>query len=354
MQNSLDFLKDHDHEQLVYRYDRETGLQALIAVHSTTLGPGLGGTRLWRYATIGDAANDVLRLSEGMTYKAAVAGLSLGGGKSVIMADGKEKDPVVRQRRFEAFGRMIESIGGDYIAAEDVGTKPMDMVYIKQHTDYVVGMPVNKGGSGDPSPMTALGVFHGIRALVEAVYHTDNMKDLRVAIQGLGKVGMALAKHLMNAGAYVTGTDVSPELTQYARELGMKTVPPEAIYDVPCDIFSPSALGAVINDDTIKRLTCKIVAGPANNQLETEYHGQVLHDLGITYGVDYVLNSGGLINVAAELDGYDENLAHKRTLEIYDTIKHLLEISHIENIPTTKAAAIMAKDALEQKKPITA
>lgn len=348
MQNPCDFLFDHHHEQLVYRYDQAAGLRALIAVHNTTLGPALGGTRLWQYDAIEDAIVDVLRLSEGMTYKAAVAGLPLGGGKAVIMADGQEKNPLIRAERFRLFGRFVNELGGRYITAEDVGTKPGDMHHIRQETRHVVGMPREEGGSGDPSPVTAWGIFNGMRALIEDVMDTDDFTGIRVSLQGLGKVGRSLAQHLLEAGATVTGTDINPESIQAAKQIGVEIVEPDVIYDVPCDIFSPNALGAVINDDTIPRLTCKIIAGGANNQLEELWHGEVLHEQGIVYAVDYVINAGGLINVAHEIDGYNEAKARAKAADIYHTIRRMLEISRMEHVSPVKAAQMMADDALHR------
>lgn len=346
MQDSLSFLHDHNHEQLVYRHDKASGLRALIAVHDTTLGPSLGGTRLWHYDSVEAATIDVLRLSEGMTYKAAVAGLPLGGGKSVIMADGKEDNPQIRMARFKAFGKFVQSLGGKYIAAEDVGTKPDDMINIRKHTMHVAGLPEQQGGSGDPSPMTAFGVLRGIEALVEDVLKRDDLDGVRVAIQGLGKVGLSLAQQLIDAGVIVVGSDVNPKSIATARAMGVTIVEPDAIYDVPCDIFAPCALGAVINDDTIKRLDCKIIAGSANNQLDSARHGEQLHRMGIIYAVDYVINAGGLINVATELEGYNAAKARARTDEIYYTIKRLLERARMDKLPTTQAAQRMAQDAL--------
>ncbi|MFW5709538.1 MAG: Leu/Phe/Val dehydrogenase [Chloroflexota bacterium] len=346
MNLSYDFLATHDHEQFVYRYDHKTGLRAMIAVHNTTLGPGLGGTRLWHYDSLEEAAVDVLRLSEGMTYKAAVAGLNLGGGKSVIIADGREDDPTVRAARFEQFGRFVEELGGRYIAAEDVGTQPTDMIQIKRSTNHVVGMPVEKGGSGDPSPMTAFGVYRGILATVEDVLDRDSLEGIRVSIQGLGKVGIVLAQLLLDAGAVVIGTDVSDHALEEARAMGVEVVDTDAIYDVPVDIFAPCALGAVINDITIPRLTCKIIAGSANNQLDEARHGEILHDRGVVFAVDYVINAGGLINVSYEVGGYDEARAREKTAHIYDTIKEMLARSKAEGISTLRAAQQMAEEAL--------
>jgi len=334
------------HEQFVYRYDRDTGLRAIIAVHNTLRGPGLGGVRLWRYSTVEEAMVDALRLSEGMTYKNAVAGLDLGGGKSVILADGLESDPEIREARFRKFGEFIDDLNGRYIAAEDVGTKPGDMVAIRRKTQHVLGMPVEQGGSGDPSPMTAFGVLRGIQALVEDVLRRDTLDGVHVAVQGLGKVGFGLAELLLEVGAEVTGTDVNEHSIAMAREIGVRIVEPGDIYNVPCEVFAPCALGAVINDTTVHTLKCKIIAGSANNQLASPRHGEYLHDQGIVYGVDYVINAGGVINVASELEGYDEGKARRKTDNIYHTIKRLLEISRMERISTLKAADIMAKDAL--------
>ena len=344
MDKPLVFLKEHDHEELVYRYDKDTGLRALIAVHNTTLGPALGGTRLWHYDSTEEAVIDVLRLSEGMTYKAAVAGLNLGGGKSVIMADGREDDPLVRAERFEAFGAMVACFDGRYICAEDVGTTTDDMVYIQKHTDNVVGLA---GRSGDPSPVTAYGVLRGIQACAAAGLGSDDLNGVRVAVQGLGKVGLILAELLIQAGAEVTGCDVSPDAIQKAQALGVNIVDTDAIYDVPCDIFAPCALGATINDETIPRLTASIIAGAANNQLDDPVrHGQLLHDAGVIYAVDYVINAGGLINVSFELTGYDRDAARAKTGAIYDTITRMIDISRREGIPTVLAARHIANEML--------
>lgn len=357
MFDCMEYMADHEHEQLVFNYDRHTGLRALIAIHNTTLGPSLGGTRLWRYERREDAVLDVLRLSEGMTYKAAVAGLPLGGGKAVILADGQEADPQVRAARFQAFGRFVDSLSGRYITAEDVGTKPGDMMDILSSTRHVVGLPLERGGSGDPSPMTAFGVLRGIQALVEEVLHTDSLKGVRVAVQGmLGKVGMALTEYLLEAGAVVVGTDIHPgPLREAGRKLGVEVVEdPEAIYSVPCDIFAPCALGAILNDHSIPQLRCKIIAGAANNQLQDiERHAAALQELGIVYAVDYVINAGGLINVASELGGYDPVAAREKTSRIYYTIKRMLLLAQEEGISTQQAATLMARRALKSE-PVTA
>lgn len=344
----MDYMVDHGHEQLVFNYDEETGLRALIAIHSTRLGPSLGGTRLWTYDSIDDAVRDVLRLSEGMTFKAAVAGLPLGGGKAVILADGQESDPVIREARFRAFGRFVDSLGGRYITAEDVGTRTDDMAAVHEFTDHVSGLP---GGSEDPSPMTAYGVLQGIRAGVEHVFKSESLSGLHVAIQGLGKVGYALAEHLVREGATVTATDIDPVILDRARdELSVNIVEQDAIYSVDCDIFAPCALGAVINDTTLPQLTCKMIAGAANNQLEdVGRHSRLLAERGIVYLVDYVINSGGLINVYTELEGYDPAKARARTAGIFQTIEQMLTLAQTNSITTFRASEIMAYNALNQQ-----
>ncbi len=348
MLDITNYMMEHEHEELVTCYDRTSGLRALIAIHNTTLGPSLGGTRLWQYDNSEAAILDVLRLSEGMTYKAAVAGLPLGGGKSVIMADGKEQDSQIRSARLEAFGRMVERLGGRYIAAEDVGTTTDDILTVRRITKHVAGLPTEVGGSGDPSPVTAYGVMEGLRALVEEVLKVDHFKGVRVNIQGLGKVGMSLASRLVSAGAKVAATDIRPEICrQAAEQWGVEIVQPESIYDLECDIFAPCALGGVINDRTLPRLKCKIVAGSANNQLEESRHGEALHESGVVYGVDYVINAGGLINVAHELQGYNEQKAMAQAGQIYHTIKRMLALARDNGISEVRAARQMALERLK-------
>lgn len=350
----MEYTEARGHEQVVYHHDKASGLRAIIAVHDTRLGPGLGGTRLWRYDRPQDALLDVLRLSEGMTYKAAVAGLPLGGGKAVILADGQERDPQIRAQRFRAYGRLVDSLGGRYITAEDVGTQTADMVEIHRATRHVVGLPEEQGGSGDPSPMTAFGVLQGMRAAVKDTLGRDHLHGVHVAVQGLGKVGYALARYLIQDGARVTATDIRDEVLQQAkRELGVEIVPQDAIYDVACDVFAPCALGAVINDDTIGRLRCRIVAGSANNQLEDlKRHSEALQQMGIVYAVDYVVNAGGIINVYCEVDGYDAARARQRTAGIYDTVMRMLALARQEGITTQAASERMAQEALQKAAPV--
>ncbi|HMA59465.1 MAG TPA: Glu/Leu/Phe/Val dehydrogenase [Halanaerobiales bacterium] len=330
-----------DYEQVVFNYDEASGLKAIIAIHDTTLGPALGGTRIWDYDTEEEALNDVLRLAKGMTYKSAAAGLNLGGGKAVIIGDPKE---IKSEELWRAYGRFVQSLNGRYITAEDVNTTVDDMHIVAEETDYVTGLPST---SGDPSPVTALGVFHGIRASADEVYGTDDLNGKVVAVQGVGHVGYYLVKHLKEAGADVVVTDIKQEnIDQVVEDFGVRVVEPGKIYSVDCDIFAPCALGAVINDDTIPQLNCDIVAGAANNVLEEERHGDVLEEKGIVYAPDYVINAGGVINVYDELIGYDRERALKRAKNIYNNIKKVYEISKRDDIPTYKAADIVAEERI--------
>ncbi len=347
----LTFQRERGHERLLVFSDAATGLQGAIALHSTKRGPALGGTRLRAYTSPAEGVMDVLRLAEAMTYKAAVAGLPLGGGKAVLFADGQENDPEIRQARLRAYGRIIEELGGRYITAEDVNTTMADMQTLRQVTKHVAGLPIEDGGGGDPSPVTAAGVLAGMRALAEDVLGVESLSGVSVALQGLGKVGMPLAELLVEQGAQVTASDMRPEVAARARErLGIEIVPPEAIYDAPAAIFAPCAFGASINDETLPRLTCQIVAGSANNQLQDERHGEELHERGIVYAVDYVINAGGLINVAAELapGGYDAAMAREQANGIYDTIKRLQMLSRERGVSPERAAHQLALAALHE------
>lgn len=341
------YVNEHGHEQLIDCNDPQTGLRAWIAIHNTKLGPGLGGIRLWNYESADDALLDVLRLSEGMTYKAAVAGLKLGGAKAVILGDGKEEDPRVRRDRFRVLGRIVDDLKGRYIAAEDVGTTTDDIIIVREETYHVVGLPSEVGGSGDPSPMTAIGVLEGQRALIKEVLHTDRFKGVRVSIQGLGKVGFSLASRLVAEGAYVIATDINPEVCHMTSEkLGIRIVKPDDIYNEECEIFAPCALGGVINDDTLVSLRCRIVAGSANNQLKEVKHGEILHEMGIVYAVDYVINAGGLINVSHEMNGYDREKALADVAKIYDTIMRMYIIARRDGISEQSAAHKIAIERL--------
>ena len=334
----FDLIAEHGHEQVSFASDRESGYRGIIAIHNTALGPALGGTRFWNYATDAEALTDVLRLARGMTYKAAVAGLHLGGGKSVIIGDPKTQD---REAIFRQHGRHVDTLRGRYITAEDVGTSPGDMEFVRQETDFVVGLT---GRSGDPSPATAFGVYRGIQACLMFRYGSDDPSGKTVALQGCGHVGYKICGHLHEAGARLIVTDIDKErIKKVVDDFGATAVAPDEIYGVEAHVFAPCALGGVINDKSLGRLKFDIVAGAANNQLAGDRHGDALNERGVIYAPDYVINGGGLINVNAELEGWDLDGAQKKTAEIYDTVLQLLEISRDEGIPTYQAARRLAE-----------
>lgn len=337
--------KHGDHEQVIFCHDKETGLKGIIAIHNTTLGPALGGTRMWKYASEEDALIDVLRLSEGMTYKAAAAGLNLGGGKAVIIGDPKKDKS---EGLFRAFGIYINSLNGRYITAEDVGTSVRDMEQIYAETPWVTGIPKGLGGSGDPSPHTAHGVLMAIKASCKEKFGSDKLQGIRVAVQGLGNVGSNLVKFLVDEEAKVTIADIDQTRTkELAEEFGLQAVSPEEIHAVECDVFAPCALGAVINDQTIQQLQCKIVAGGANNVLAEKRHGDALREMGILYAPDFVANAGGLMNVFAELEGYSVERALERTTSVYDNMMNIFSLAKRDNCSTYDAAFKFASDRLE-------
>ncbi len=342
----FDYLEKYDYEQVVFVQDKEVGLKGIIAIHDTTLGPALGGTRMWTYNSEEDAIIDALRLARGMTYKAAAAGLNLGGGKTVIIGDPrKDKSEAL----FRAFGRAVQSLNGRYITAEDVGTNVNDMDTIHLETDYVTGISPAFGSSGNPSPVTAYGVYKGMKAAAKIAFGTDSLSGKTVAVQGVGSVSYVLLKHLHEEGANLIVTDINDENVQRAvQEFGAKAVDVNEIYSVACDIFSPNALGAIINDDTIRLLKAKVIAGAANNQLKEEKHGDLLHEKGIIYAPDYVINAGGLINVADELSpgGYNRERSLKKVETIYNNILKVFEISEKEGIPSYRAADRMAEERI--------
>ncbi len=332
------------HEQVVVFNYAETGLKAIVAIHNTTLGPALGGLRMWPYANEEEALVDVLRLSRGMTYKAAVAGLNLGGGKAVLIGD-PEKDK--SEGLFRALGRFIGSLGGRYITAEDVGTNVNDMDYIYQETDRVVGVHRVHGGSGDPSPFTAYGTLQGIRACLLRKYGHDDPGKLSFAVQGVGHVGYYLTKYLREAGAKVFVCDINEtRVEQAVDELGAEAVPLDQIYEVDAKVFSPCALGGVVNEDTVPRLKCDIVAGSANNQLESSEWGTALEERGILYAPDYAINAGGLMNVAIELQGYDRDRAYRTVSTIYDIISNIFNLAERDGIPSWQAADRLAEERI--------
>ncbi len=347
--STFDQMQQMGHERVLFCSNPDVGLRAIIAVHSTVLGPSLGGLRMWPYASMDEALTDVLRLSRGMTYKAAAAGLNLGGGKAVILGDPK-KDKT--EALFRAFGSYVESLGGLYITAEDVGTDTEDMELILAETRWVTGVPVSHGGSGDPSPVTAYGTLQGIKAAVRWHFGDPSLAGRTVAIQGLGSVGGYLAGYLKEEGAKVFGCDIDTAVAdQVAKEHNVELVGVDEIFDVPCDVFAPCALGAILNDGTIPRLRCQIVAGGANNQLADEHrHGPALEARGILYAPDFVINAGGLINVYGELDenGYNQERAMRMTRGIYLNMTRVFEIAKSESVPTYVAADRVAEERISK------
>ncbi|WII71053.1 Glu/Leu/Phe/Val dehydrogenase [Bdellovibrio sp. 22V] len=336
--------KHGDHEQVVFCNDPHVGLKAIIAIHNTSLGPALGGTRMWNYKNEEEALIDVLRLSKGMTYKAAASGLNLGGGKAVIIGDPKTQKS---EGLFRAFGQFVNSLNGKYITAEDVGTSVQDMEHIYMETPWVTGIPKDFGGSGDPSPYTAHGVLMGIKASAKEKFGTDSLKGMRVAVQGLGNVGSNLVNYLVQEGAVVTVADIDMNRTKaVAEKSGSKAVSPDEILFVETDILAPCALGAIVNDQTITKFKTKVIAGGANNVLAEARHGDQLKELGVLYAPDYVINAGGLMNVFVELEGYSPERAFEKTKRVYDNILKVYEIAKRDNIGTHTAADRLAEERI--------
>ncbi len=336
-------MKTHEHEQVVFCYDPVSGYKGIIAIHNTTLGPALGGTRFWNYKTDQEAITDVLRLSRGMTYKSAAAGLNLGGGKSVIIGDPKMKR---REMIFRAHGRFVESLKGRYITAEDVGTSVEDMDYVHMETEYVTGLA---GRSGDPSPVTAYGTYMGIKAAAKVKFGRDDLEGVTVAVQGVGHVGYYLCKDLAAEGAQLVVTDIDADrVKRVVDEFGAKAVTSEEIYSVGAQVFAPCALGAVVNDETLPQFKFDIIAGAANNQLAEERHGQQLMEKDILYAPDYVINAGGVINVYGELNGWTAERSRRKAGEIYNTLEELFELAKDEGIPTSEAADRLAERRIQQ------
>ena len=339
-------LRESSHEQMIFFTEKVSRLRAILAIHDTTLGPAIGGVRMWKYEREDGAVEDALRLSRAMTYKAAGAGLNFGGGQTVIMGDPKKDKS---ESLFRALGRFIDSLGGRYIAAEGVGTTYNDMDYIRMETRYVVGIPSSRGGSGDPSPLCAEGILGGLEACQLFLKQDEALKGLRIAVQGVGRVGSILVKILVERGAVVTIADTDAEtLDRVSSESRVDVVSPDRIYDVDCDIFCPCALGGILNDETIGRLKCRVVAGAANNQLEDERHGDELDRRGILYAPDYIINAGGLINVTEEIYGYDEERARRKTAVIKDVLLQVLVSAREQGIPTHKAADRFVEQRIEQ------
>ena len=330
------------HEQVVFCHDAHTGLKAIIAIHNSVLGPALGGSRMWNYHSEQEALTDVLRLSRGMTFKAAVAGLNLGGGKAVIIGDPSSKNEVLLRR----FGKFVNSLHGKYITAEDVNMRTADMEYIRMETPFVTGLPETLGGGGDPSPVTAYGVYMGMKATARKVFGNESLMGKRVVVQGVGQVGMHLVEHLMKEKADIFVSDINEEkVGRIARQFDVTAIPHDEVYDLDTDIYAPCALGATVNDDTIPRLRCSIIAGAANNQLQDEIrHGYMLLDRSITFAPDFLINAGGLINVYHEYLG---NYNRKRVLEqaekIYDACLDVLQVADKEKISSQEAAIKIAE-----------
>jgi len=337
-------MKELGHEQLVFCQDRGAGLKAIIGIHNTTLGPALGGCRMLPYATEDEALIDVFLLSRGMTYKSGASGDSFGGGKVVIIGDPKTDKS---EKMFRALGRYVESLGGRFVTGTDVGTVPEDFIISNAETNWVVALPEEYGGSGDSSILTAFGTYRGIQACARHRWGSADLKGRSIAVQGLGKVGYNLIKHLIDAGADVTGADVSENAVERVRsEFDIDVVDPDEIYDVKSDVFSPNALGAVIDSNTIDRISCDIVAGAANNQLADPSFARVLADRGILYAPDYVINAGGLIQVADELYGFNYDRAHKKVAGIYDTLLRIFARAESDGITTAEAADLLVEERL--------
>ena len=336
------------HEQVVYFNDPRVGLKAIVAIHDTTLGPSLGGCRMWDYENEEEALIDVLRLSKGMTYKAAIAGLELGGGKSVILGNSKkDKTPEL----FESFGEFVDSLSGKYITAEDVGTTEQDMELVRTKTKYVTGVSKEHGGGGDPSPMTAYGTYIGIKASVKYKLNISSLSGLKIIVQGVGSVGESLEGHLCNDGADVYINDIDlDKVDAVVEKYNVNTINIENLYDFNADIYAPCALGATVNDLTINKFKCSIIAGAANNILLNPVdHGLQLRDRGILFAPDYVINAGGLINVANEIKGYDEDKVRNDTEKIYDTLLNIYKISDQEGISTSQASSKLAEQIIADK-----
>lgn len=331
-----------EHEQVVMCYDKPTGLKAIVAIHNTTLGPALGGTRMWNYASEEEAITDVLRLSRGMTFKNAISGLNLGGGKAVIIGDAKTQKSEAFMRRF---GRFIDSLGGRYVTAEDVNIRTSDIEYIAMETSYVSGLPEVMGGGGDPSPVTAYSTYLGMKAAAKKAWGSDSLEGKKVLVQGVGQVGTYLVEYLHKENAIVFASDISAERLKYVADTyGAEVVMQDKIFDLDIDIYAPCALGATLNNDSISRLKCQIVAGAANNQLADEKrHGQMLVDKGIIYAPDFLINCGGVINVAAEYEGnYQRERAYQKAEKVYDICLDILNKAETDGITSQEAAMQMA------------
>jgi leucine dehydrogenase len=333
-----------NHESVVFCSDKVSGLKAIIAIHDTTLGPALGGCRFYPYVSGADALEDVLRLSKGMTYKAAITGLQLGGGKAVIIGDPKQ---LASKDLFTAFGRFVNDLGGKYITAEDVGTNTRFMEWIRAETNHVVGVPDHLGGLGDPSPYTAHGVFCGIKAAIRKVNGSDGLAGLKIAVEGVGNVGYNLCKELHASGAKLYVSDINTAAAQRAvQDFNATIVKGKEIYGLDVDVYAPCALGATINDETIPQFKCSIIAGAANNQLQEEIHGEKLAQRGILYAPDYVVNAGGLIHVHGEFAQESKEQIAEKIENIYVTSMHIFALAEKEKVSMAQAANKIAEQRI--------
>ena len=337
------------HEQVVFCNDEDTGIKAIIGIHNTVLVPALGGTRMWTYESEWHALNDVLRLSRGMTYKSAITGLNLGGGKAVIIGNESTQKNDALMRRF---GEFVHSLSGNYITAEDVGMETRDMDVVREVTPYVTGVSESKGGAGNPSPITAYGVFMGMKAAAKYQFGSESLKGKKVLVQGVGHVGETLVKHITEEGGQVIINDINEaRLELLSKKYNANVVLGKDIYDLEVDIYAPCALGATINDTTIHQLKAKVIAGAANNQLADEIkHGRLLKEKGIAYAPDFLINAGGIINVYAELEGYGKDEIIKKTENIYHTTLAMFDLSKKENISTHRAAFNIAQQRIDARK----
>ena len=338
-----------NHEQIVFCNDKDTGLKAIIGIHNSVLGPALGGTRMWNYTNEWEALNDVLRLSRGMTYKSAITGLDLGGGKAVIIGDAKtQKTPELMRK----FGEFVHSLSGRYITAEDVGMVTADMDTVRDVTPYVTGISEARGGSGNPSPVTAYGVFMGMKAAAKYQFGSDNLEGKKVLVQGIGHVGETLVDYLTKEGALVQITDINLDrLIEISAKYGATIFNGDDLYSADVDIYAPCALGATINDDTVYKIKAKVIAGAANNQLANEnIHGPILQDRGIVYAPDFLINAGGIINVYGEIANYGKEEAMRRTENIYNTTLEIFDYAIKNKLTPQKAAMALAEIRIEQRK----
>jgi leucine dehydrogenase len=338
-----------DHEQIVFCNDKDTGLKAIIGIHNSVMGPALGGTRMFNYANEWEALNDVLRLSRGMTYKAAITGLNIGGGKAVIIGDAKtQKTPELMRK----FGEFVHGLSGRYITAEDVGMETADMDIVRDVTPYVTGISESRGGSGNPSPVTAYGVYLGMKAAAKQQFGSDVLSGKKVLVQGIGHVGETLVDYLTKEGAIVTIADINEEkLNEVGTKYHAEIFRGDDLYSADVDIYAPCAMGATLNDNTVYKIKAKVIAGAANNQLADEnVHGAILQERGILYAPDFLINAGGIINVYAELAHYDKAEIMRKTENIYNTTLEIFDFAIANNMTTHHAALTIAQNRINQRK----